>query len=98
MLGNTREGSVRSDWFRAKKKLAPRMWLSLQYSAMLCAMVDFPVPPRPYSQNMQWSPGSSVVIHLSMAPRRATRVPSRQLEADSRALELNRAACTGLRR
>ena len=57
---------------RAKKKLAPRRTRSEYSWAMVRAIVDFPVPAKPFSQKMHRSSCLSAQLYISR--RSSTRV------------------------
>jgi len=61
---------------RAKKKLAPRRFWSKYSRPTVRAMVNFPVPAKPFSQKMQRSSCPSAQPYISQ--RRSTRVLGRQ--------------------
>ena len=61
---------------REQKKLAPSFPSEKLVSARVWAMVDLPVPARPFSQKTRWSPSS--VSQLSICHRTSFLVPLRQ--------------------
>src|SRR5271170_8219915 len=79
-----------------KKKLAPRR-SSLPYLwAMVRAIVDFPVPAKPLSQNMHRPSSPSAQSYISCS--RSTRVSGRQVGSCWRSNELNAAFVANGRR
>jgi hypothetical protein len=72
---------------RAKKKLAPRHTCSEYSRAMVRAIVDFPVPAKPFSQKIHCSSCLSAQLYISR--RSSTRVLRRQEGACCFAYELN---------
>jgi len=75
---------------RAKKKLAPRRTRSEYSRAMVRAIVDFPVPAKPFSQKMHCSSCLSAQLYISR--RSSTRVLGRQEGECCFAYELNGAS------
>jgi hypothetical protein len=73
-----------------KKKLAPRRTRSEYSRAMVRAIVDFPVPARPFSQKMHCSSCLSAQMYISR--RSSTRVLGRQEGECCFAYELNGAS------
>jgi hypothetical protein len=79
---------------REKKKLAPRRFWSRYLRATVRAIVDFPVPAKPFSQKIHRSSCPSAQLHISR--RRSTRVSGRQVGSYCRWYVLNGAsAATG---
>ena len=72
-------GLAKAASLREKKKLAPRNFRSQARSAAVCAIVDFPIPATPFSQNTGGVLGSEFSAHLSISSRIASRVPSKQI-------------------
>jgi len=62
---------------REKKKLAPSRAFLRYLRATMRAIVDFPVPARPFSQKMQRSSCPLAQLYISL--RRSTRVSGRQV-------------------
>lgn len=75
---------------REKKKLAPRRFFSKYVRATVRAIVDFPVPAKPFSQKMQRSSWLSAQSYIDS--RRSTRVLGRQEGESCFAYELNDAS------
>jgi hypothetical protein len=75
---------------RAKKKLAPRQPCSKHRRATVRAIVDFPVPAKPFSQKILHL--SCPSAHSNMSRRRSTRVFGRQVGSCCFAKELNGAS------
>ena len=75
---------------REKKKLAPRDFWSEYLRAIVRAIVDFPVPARPFSQKIHRSSSLSAQIYISR--RSSTRVLGRQEGECCFAYELNDAS------
>ena len=75
---------------RAKKKLAPRRTCSEYSRAMVRAIVDFPVPAKPFSQKMHRSSCLSAQPYISR--RSSTRVLGRHEGECCFAYELNGAS------
>src|ERR1700710_2826422 len=79
---------------REKKKLAPRRFWSRHLRATVRAIVDFPVPAKPFSQKMHCSFCPSAQLYMSR--RRPTRVLGRQVSSCCRGNTLKGAsAATG---
>ena len=75
---------------REKKKLAPSWFLLKYLRATVRAIVDFPVPARPFSQKMHRSSRPSAQSCISL--RRSTRVSGRQVRSCCRWYTLNGAS------
>jgi hypothetical protein len=75
---------------RVKKKLAPRRFWSKYLRATVRAIVDFPVPAKPFSQKMQRSSCPSAQPDISR--RSSTRVLGRQASECCFVYELNGAS------
>ena len=75
---------------REKKKLAPRRCCSEYVRATVRAMVDFPVPAKPFNQKMHRS--SCLTAQLYMSRRSSTRVSWRQVGSCRRWYELKGAS------
>src|SRR5579862_2828959 len=75
---------------REKKKLAPRRFWSRHLRATVRAIVDFPVPAKPFSQKMHRSSCPSAQLYMSR--RRSTRVSGRQVGSCRRWYALNGAS------
>ena len=75
---------------REKKKLAPRRFRSRYLRATVRAIVDFPVPAKPFSQKMHRSSCPSAQLYMSR--RTSTRVSRRQVESCCRWYALNDAS------
>jgi hypothetical protein len=69
-----------------KKKLAPRRFWSKYFRAIVRAMVDFPVPAKPFNQKMHLPSCASVQLYISR--RRSTRVSGKQVASCCRSFEL----------
>ena len=79
-----------------KKKLAPRRFQLKYLRATVRAIVDFPMPAKPFSQKIYRS--SCPSAHLYIFYRRSTRVSRRQVALYQLSCELNGAPIANQRR